>query len=315
VLSGSTLNGATLNGSTLNGIAFILLALLTAAAILAPVASERMGESARLDRRLGRIAGAAAPGARQGRPATVPERVAPLLAQAQIVVTARMLWTGGATLAGLTLAMVVLFGPVAGLAVLVIPPAGLALWVRRRAGRRVEALIDALPFYVDTVRQLQAVGASLPQALQRGLADSPPIVRGFMAPFARRLELGAPLGEAAQQLANRLQIAELSMLAAAIRANLRYGGSMTAILANLARILRESASFRRDLRAATAEARVSAKVLIAMPLVAMTLLVALNREYLAFFIDDPRGHRLALVAVVLQGLGILLMNRLMKVAF
>jgi len=309
------LSGPASPASLLDGIAFIVLALLLAAAVIAQVAGEHLRESARLDRRLARVSNAVAATARPDRPATVPGKIAPLLAQAQLVVTSRTLWTLGVTLVALTVTLLVAYGPVAALAMLVIPPAGLALWVRRRAGRRVEALIDGLPFYVDTVRQLQAVGASLPQALQRGLTDSPEIVRSYMAPFARRLELGAPLGEAAQQLAERLQVAEISMLAAAIRTNQRYGGSMTAILANLARILRDGAGFRRDLRAATAEARVSAKVLVAMPLVAMALLVSLNPAYLAFFIEDPRGHRLALVALLLQGIGVVAMNRLMKVAF
>lgn len=299
----------------LNGIALVLLALLLAAASAASVAGERRRETARLDRRLAPLSPDRAATLRPGPLAAVPAGIAPLLARAQVVVTARLLWSGGIALAGLTLAALLTFGLAAGIAVLVAFPAGLALWVRRRAGRRIEALIDALPFYVDTVRQLQAVGASLPQALERGLAEAPDVVRSYMAPVARRIELGAPLGEAMQQWADRLRVPEIAMLAAAIRTNLRYGGAMTAVLANLARLLRDRAGFKRDLKAATAEARISARVLVAMPLVAMALLVALNRNYLAFFVDDPRGHRLAVVALVLQAIGMLLMNRIMRIAF
>ncbi len=299
----------------LNGIALVLLALLLAAASAACVAGERRRETARLDRRLAPLSPDRAATLRPGPLAAVPAGIAPLLARAQVVVTARLLWSGGIALAGLTLAALLTFGLAAGIAVLVAFPAGLALWVRRRAGRRIEALIDALPFYVDTVRQLQAVGASLPQALERGLAEAPDVVRSYMVPVARRIELGAPLGEAMQQWADRLRVPEIAMLAAAIRTNLRYGGAMTAVLANLARLLRDRAGFKRDLKAATAEARISARVLVAMPLVAMALLVALNRNYLAFFVDDPRGHRLAVVALVLQAIGMLLMNRIMRIAF
>lgn len=299
----------------LNGIALVLLALLLAAASAASVAGERRRETARLDRRLAPLSPDRAATLRPGPLAAVPAGIAPLLARAQVVVTARLLWSGGIALAGLTLAALLTFGPAAVITVLVAFPAGLALWVRRRAGRRIEALIDALPFYVDTVRQLQAVGASLPQALERGLAEAPDVVRSYMVPVARRIELGAPLGEAMQQWADRLRVPEIAMLAAAIRTNLRYGGAMTAVLANLARLLRDRAGFKRDLKAATAEARISARVLVAMPLVAMALLVALNRNYLAFFVDDPRGHRLAVVALVLQAIGMLLMNRIMRIAF
>jgi len=52
-----------------------------------------------------------------------------------------------------------------------------------------------------------------------------------------------------------------------------------------------------------------------MPIAAMVLLMAANPDYLDFFVRDPRGHRLAIIAVVLQGMGMLVMNRMLRLAF
>ncbi|PNP96773.1 type II secretion system F family protein, partial [Sphingobium sp. SA916] len=206
-------------------------------------------------------------------------------------------------------------GPVAALAVVAGVPMALVGWVRRRAQRRVEALIEALPHYIDAVRQMQAVGNSLAQALDRALADAPAVVRSYIAPVARRLELGAPVADAMQVLAERLRVPEISMLAAAIRTNMRYGGSISAVLLNLANILRERIRIKRELKAAISEAKISGRVLIVMPLVAMAVLVAMNPDYIGFFLRDPRGHRLAAIALVLQGMGMLVMRRVMRLAF
>ena len=175
--------------------------------------------------------------------------------------------------------------------------------------------MEALPYYIDGVRQLQSVGNSLSQSLERALPDAPPVVRSYFGQAIRRMEMGAPAGETLHQLASRLQIAEVSMLAAAVKTNLRFGGSVSTVLTNLAHILRERVRVKRELAAATSESKVSAKVLIAMPLLCMGMLFLINPAYIDFFAHDHRGHRLMLVAVSLQLTGILVIRRLMRLEF
>ena len=299
----------------LKGAAFLALALLVMTAVAWPLLAQRRRDLSRLDRRLTGLSPERASPSRSAEPLSVPERFAPLLARAQLEITARGVGIGAGTATLLAIFLLLLAGPVAALALVVVLPLALLAWVRRRAERRIEALVDALPFYIDAVRQMQAVGNSLAQALERSLGDAPAIVRSYMAPMARKLELGAPVSEALQQLADRLRVPEMSMLAAAIRTNSRYGGSITAVLSNLATILRERIRIKRELKAATSEARVSSRVLVVMPLVAMALLMSMNPAYIDFFTGDPRGHELAIIAIGLQGAGMLVMRRVMRLAF
>lgn len=296
----------------LSGAAYLLLSLLIIARIGWQLLAEQARQRAVIDRRLGPALSAAPPRAAA---LTVPDRIAPLLAQAQIEFTTRAVGMAGGLLLLIALSALLAAGPVAALAVMAGVPTALLGWVRRRAQRRVEALIEALPYYIDAVRQMQVVGNSLAQALERALADAPAVVQSYIAPVARRLELGASVADAMQMLAERLRVPEISMLAAAIRTNMRYGGSISAVLLNLANILRERIRIKRELKAAISEAKISGRVLIVMPLVAMAALVAMNPDYIDFFLRDPRGHRLAIVAMVLQGLGMLVMRRVMRLTF
>ena len=296
----------------LSGAAYLLLSLLIIAGIGWQLLAEQARQWAVIDRRLGPALSAAPPRAAA---LTVPDRIAPLLAQAQIEFTTRAVGMAGGLLLLIALSALLAAGPVAALAVMAGVPTALLGWVRRRAQRRVEGLIEALPYYIDAVRQMQVVGNSLAQALERALADAPTVVQSYIAPVARRLELGASVADAMQMLAERLRVPEISMLAAAIRTNMRYGGSISAVLLNLANILRERIRIKRELKAAISEAKISGRVLIVMPLVAMAALVAMNPDYIDFFLRDPRGHRLAIVAMVLQGLGMLVMRRVMRLTF
>lgn len=302
----------------MNGLAFILLALMILSAIAWWMIALHRHELARLEDRLARQSSGkavAAPRAIALPPMLVPAFLGPLLARAQIELTARSvgLFAGTNLLAAIVALLAV--GPVAALGVLVLPALIGLVYARGRARRRVDALIEAMPHYIDAVRQMNMVGNSLSQALERSLAEAPPIVRSYMAPVARRLELGAPAGEAIQLLASRLGIAEISMLAAAIRTNLRYGGSINTVLSNLSGILRARIRVKRELDAATAQARVSSRVLIAMPIIALGIMVLMNPVYIDFFTGDHRGQRLALIAVGFQSLGIFAMNRMMRLSF
>ena len=299
----------------LKAAAFLLLSLLMLAAVAAPLLTLRARERARLIRRLSALTPDSASPVRYSARLSVPSLAAPLLARAQMEISARATGMFAGSMALYMLFLLLLGGPVLTIALLPLPPLALFLWIRRRAQRRVDALVEALPFYIDAVRQMQAVGSSLSQALERSLAEAPAIVRSYLAPAARRLELGAPVSEAMQQLADRLRVPEMSMLAAAIRTNMRYGGSVSAVLSNLSGILRERVRIGRELKAATSEAKVSSRVLIAMPLVAIALLMASNPAYIDFFLQDARGHRLAIIAIGLQLAGMLFMRRVMRLTF
>lgn len=298
------------------GIAYIILGLITVAMTFIYIADTRRQLLANIDRRLAVMHPAVVSATRRvALPISLPDLVVPLLARAQVEVTADRLRLLGWSVIAAALLALALAGPIAALAVLAGLPLAAWSWLAARARKRTEGLIDALPHYIDAVRQLQAVGNSLSQAIERALADAPPAVQSYFAPAARRLEMGAPVGETMQQLAERLRIAEISMLAAAIRTNLRNGGSIGNVLRNLASILRDRARIRGELKAATSEAKISSRVLIFMPLVAMAMLLSLNPSYIDFFLDDPRGHQLALVALGLEGLGILVLRRVMRLDF
>lgn len=295
------------------GVGFVLLAILLMLGVGYYALLDRSRGLALLDRRIASVAEPVAAPVRMRVP--VPDIIAPLLAQAQIEVTPRMLLIAIGLLALAFVSALSMVGAAAALAAVVLPVTALSLYVRERARSRLDELVEALPFYLDGVRQLLAVGGSLPQALVRALASAPLALQTYMEPAVRRIELGAPVVESMQMLATRLRLPEISMLTAAIRVNQRFGGPMATVLGNLAQILRERLRIKRELRAATSETKISTRVLIAMPLMMVAYFFISSRAYLDFFINEPRGHMLAGLAFGLQILGMLLMRQIMRTSF
>ncbi len=136
-----------------------------------------------------------------------------------------------------------------------------------------------------------------------------------MAPLLRRVQYGAPPGDSVAWLAERLDVIELHMLAAAIQTNARFGGRISTVLANLTQILRDRARVERELHSATAETRMSALVLGALPVVVAAFIGVTNPSYIAFFLDVPQGHKMIAIALGMEVAGVLIMRRIMRIDF
>lgn len=251
---------------------------------------------------------------RAPRQLTMPLLAAPLLARAEVEPTPQLLGILGGILALAVSLAFALSGLLMALIILVAGPATAIFYVRMRAQSRTDTLIEALPLYVDGVRQLMNIGNSLPQALMRTLPASPPPIQRLFGPAIRRVELGAPVGDSIQQLADRVAIPEIAMLAAAVRTNLRFGGSMTTVLNNLAQAVRERMRIKRELASATAEAKVSTQVLVAIPLILTAFMFSTSPAHRHFFMSDTRGHHEAIFAAVMQAIGTVIMMRMKRLA-
>jgi len=299
------------------GTAFLLLAAILLLVAGYEVMLARSQTQAHLERRLAAHLRGTSLGTLPSPASTVPvpDILAPLLVRAQIVLTSRLLLAISGSLALAVLGALLAFGPFAALVAATALPGALLFYLRRRARRRTEQLVEDLPFFIDSVRQLIAVGNSLPQALARALPAASPAVHDYIGPAIRRIELGAPLAEALQQVAARLHVPEISMLASAVRVNVRYGGPLTQILSNIATLIRERSRVGREIAAATAEMRVSAKLLAVMPLILAAFFLLSNRAYLDFFLDEQRGRHLAMLAVSLQVVGAIAMARVQRLNF
>jgi tight adherence protein B len=183
------------------------------------------------------------------------------------------------------------------------------------AARRAARLGAALPGFFDRVRQLLVIGNSLPTAFTRAAQSSQPLLADFFTPTLRRMNNGAGMGESLQQCAEEIGLHEMRLFAASVAANMRFGGSLSHALANLVTYLRRRAAVERELRAETAQIRLSAWVLALLPLLVAGLIMTQNHDYARWFLVHPAGRKMLAYCVVSQIAGALLMRRIVRMAY
>jgi tight adherence protein B len=81
------------------------------------------------------------------------------------------------------------------------------------------------------------------------------------------------------------------------------GGNLAEILDGLSRVIRERFRLYRDVRVKTAQGKLTAGILIALPPFIMCVLGVINPAYMRVLFEDPRGLIALAVAAVNQIIG------------
>lgn len=193
--------------------------------------------------------------------------------------------------------------------------AGLAAVVHLRITRRLGRIHDALPTFLDRLRQQILIGASVPQSLQRVVAISPPVIRWVFGPVERRVSAGGELVETLEWAARRHGGEGLAGLTAAISASLRYGGRLSEALANLSHMERQRLQVHQEMNAATAEVRASSVVLAILPLCVAVVLFLMTPGFSIYFFDPDQGRPVLYFVAGLYLAGLLMLRQIAQPKF
>ena len=159
-----------------------------------------------------------------------------------------------------------------------------------------DLLPDAIDMVVRMVRAGLPVGASLRTVGEEG---DPPLSTVFSG-VANLVDIGVPLAEALATTGEMVGSADFRFFGVAVALQQATGGNLAATLETLSEIIRKRRAVRLKARAATAEIRVSAIVLGAIPFFIVGVLLVVSPGYLEPLISDPRGN--LIVGAALMGL-------------
>lgn len=205
--------------------------------------------------------------------------------------------------------------PVFGLALAACMSIGGWFAIERSKEARLRDLREGVP---DALRAMEAcffAGLSLPQTFQHLAAETAGPLKELFSRAARELEAGRTSDEVLAALKSRADISELSFVAIALQVQHAAGGSMGQILAAARDSVESDLELRRSLRVQTAQAKLSARVVTAMPFVLVAVFSFITEDFLAPFFSSPLGFALLVAAVGMQAAGILIVRSMLRVGF
>lgn len=218
------------------------------------------------------------------------------------------LTAAGAAAIGLGCGLV-LRDPIACLPGVLVGAAAPTLVVCWRRRRRMDRLTAQLPDAFDNMARVLRAGRTLTQALQAIVRDFEQPLAGEFAYCHEQQNLGLPPAASYQDLARRIDLFELRVFALAMIVQQQVGGNVADLLDMLAVALRDRLRARLRLKALTAESRLQANVLLALPAVVFVILWFTKRDYVSLLLAQPR---LLLAILVSQALGALWIRSLVQ---
>ncbi len=219
-----------------------------------------------------------------------------------------VLGMAGATVGGWFLGGVALALPLS-----LVGPAGMgwAIGARRRRYRR--AVERSLPEVAVAIADSLSAGRSLRASLPAAVAslDGPPAIE--MARIAAELDLGGPTVEVVQGWRRRMRSRRVDAFAAALLSQRLAGGDLAGLLRRFAVGAAEQERVAEDARSATAQARFTGLLVVAMPTGGALFAELLQPGFLAGLVASPPAAVLLALAAALQVAGFFAIRRFAQV--
>ncbi len=178
----------------------------------------------------------------------------------------------------------------------------------KRSAELSSQLAPALELIVGHLRIGRNVSAAIAEVVDS--IDDP--LRSIFVEALEEARLGTPLSDSLQRLSVSERNRHLGVVASAIGLQAHHGGSLVEVLETVHTTIEEEDRLQRDIRTLTADNRLSARVLLALPPVVLVVVSVLNPGYAAPLITEPLGRQMSAVGAVLALIGWRWLRRLAK---
>jgi tight adherence protein B len=181
--------------------------------------------------------------------------------------------------------------------------------------KRTKAFDRQLPDVLATIASTLRAGHGLRMALKAIVDDgAPPASEEFTRVLGEE-KLGRPLDEAIDAMCKRIGSPDLEYVATAINVQSQAGGSLAGLFDTLSETVRERQRHARKVRALTALGRMSAIVLVLMPVGLGALMTLISPSYMTPLYTTSGGHILIALCLTSIAIGGLFLKRIVSVRY
>lgn len=216
---------------------------------------------------------------------------------------------GAGALMCLAMRLPVYIAPVAGLPLASLP--FVVAFVKRRM--RLAKFSSQLPDALELVSRALRAGHSLASAFQLVSTEMPDPIRIEFGRVYESQNLGIPLDEALEEMADRVPNVDLRFFATAVVLQRQTGGDLAEILDKIGHLIRERFKIWGQVKALTGEGRLSGIILLALPPILFGVMYKMNPDYVMMLFNDPLGKQMLAVAIILQVIGALVIRKIVNI--
>ena len=190
---------------------------------------------------------------------------------------------------------------------------GVYAWVLNKARKRSDLMQELLPDSIELMVRSLRVGHPFTSAFRVAAQESPDPLGTEYGFVSDEISYGRDIGEALNDMAERLEIPDLRFLSVAVGIQQQSGGNLAEVLAGLAKVIRDRFKLFRKVKAITAEAKWSGNFLSVFPILVPFIINAIQPGYFNQVMEKSWFY--VMVAVILCFLiaNLVVMRRLVDI--
>lgn len=187
------------------------------------------------------------------------------------------------------------------------------LWLYWKRASRLKKFASQLPDAMELVARALRAGHSLAAGLHVVAEEMPdPIAKEFRRVYEEQ-NLGISLEEALDHMCERVPNLDLRFFVTSVNIQRQTGGDLAEILDRIGHVIRERFKILGQVKALTAEGRLSGIVLIAMPIGLFLMMLYMKPDYVRLLWTDPMGVKMSIGAVVLMIVGAISIKKIIDI--
>ena len=170
----------------------------------------------------------------------------------------------------------------------------------KRVARRLRDFQRQLPEALDMMGRSLRAGHSLLAGMKMVSDEFPAPVGPEFGRVVEEATFGVPLGDALSHLTDRFDSAALRFFVTSVMIQRESGGNLAEVITSISQMARKRFELAAKVRAVSAEGRLSAIILFALPLALAGILYMINAEYIMILFQDPLGQTMVTVGGLLM---------------
>ena len=193
---------------------------------------------------------------------------------------------------------------------------GIPRWLLSYLKKRREAkFLNSFPDAIDIIVRGAKAGLPLLDCLKIICMESQEPARSEFRTIVETQAVGVPLGEACGKLYERMPLPEANFFGIVVTIQQRAGGNLSEALGNLSRVLRDRKKMKAKIQAMAGEAKASAAIISALPIVVMTLVYLTSPNYIELLWTEPLGRVMLAVSACWMSMGVMVMRKMINFDF
>lgn len=193
---------------------------------------------------------------------------------------------------------------------------GLPFWLLSfLRGKRIDAFVNEFPNAMDVIVRGVKAGLPLGDCLRIIANEASEPVKSEFRMICETQTLGVPLSEAVGRMYERVPVAEANFFGIVIAIQSKAGGNLSEALNNLSRVLRDRKKMKGKIKAMSMEAKASAAIIAALPVVVGAMLSVSTPKYVELLWVTETGKLSLAISAFWMFLGVMVMRKMINFDF